>query len=81
MTSTHTPKWEYHVEDFGGFLKGEPKPDALQQTLNEWGEAGWEISVAIPIENSTRWRFIAKRPLTSTEKRRRSMPGLGAELE
>jgi hypothetical protein len=72
--------WEYRVEDFGGIIKSEPKKEEFQALLNSWGEEGWEVVNAFYHTGTTRLRIIAKRPLTAAVRRKRSMPGLDAEL-
>lgn len=67
-------RWEYRVETFGGVLS-QPKDDLLEQTLEEWGEEGWEVISAHGLENTYKVRIIAKRPLSLTSRRRRSWPG------
>ena len=66
-------KWEYRVESFGGFWSG-INLEKLQQTLDEWGEEGWEVVTAPAFENYNKIHIIAKRPLTRETTRRRSMP-------
>jgi hypothetical protein len=69
-----TTFWEYRVKSLGSLLR-EPKDEDVEALLNEWGEEGWEV---ISLCKKTDGRAIiitAKRPLTSTSRRRRSMPG------
>jgi hypothetical protein len=80
MAEPPYPLWEYHVEDFGGIIKSEPKKEDFQALLNTWGEEGWEVVSAVYSTGTTRLRLIAKRPLTASVRRRRSMPGLEANL-
>ncbi len=75
----YTP-WEYRVEDFGGIIRSEPKKEEFELLLNSWGEQGWEIISAFYHTGTTRLRIIAKRPLTAAVRRKRSLPGLEAEL-
>jgi hypothetical protein len=70
---TDTIQWEYRVKTLGGFLRGE-KDEELEAILNEWGNEGWEVISARGIENTNRVSIIAKRPLTDTARRRRSLP-------
>jgi hypothetical protein len=79
MSESPLPQWEYRVEDFGGFVNKTKKED-VQAKLNSWGEEGWEIVASVTFDNSNSMRVIAKRPLTSAERRKRSMPGLDASL-
>lgn len=70
---SETNSWEYLVQTFGGLLR-QSKDQELQAALNEWGEQGWEVICATALENSNAMRIIAKRPLTTSARRRRSMP-------
>jgi hypothetical protein len=80
MTDIKPVQWEYRLEEFGGYFKHSPKVDELSALLNEWGEEGWDVISAVYSENSTRWRIIAKRPLSAAIRRQRTMPGLDAVL-
>ena len=65
-------QWEYRVLTIGGMFG--TKDEQIQATLNEWGDEGWEaINVYTP-EGSGKVTMVAKRPLTSEARRRRSMP-------
>ena len=66
-------KWEYRVQTVGGFFKGVPA-DELEELLNEWGVDGWEVVSTHILENANKINVIAKRPLTRTALRMRSMP-------
>jgi len=66
-------KWEYRVQTVGAFWSG-VKADELEGLLNEWGEEGWEVVSTHIIENVNKINVIAKRPLTRTARRIRSMP-------
>jgi hypothetical protein len=66
-------KWEYRVQTVGGFFKGVPA-DELEELLNEWGADGWEVVSTHILENANKINVIAKRPLTRTARRERSMP-------
>ncbi len=64
--------WEYRVLTIGSMFG--TKDENIEATLNEWGEEGWEaINVYTP-ENSGKVTIVAKRPLTRTARRQRSMP-------
>lgn len=64
--------WEYRVLTIGSMFG--TKDENIEATLNEWGEQGWEaINVYTP-ENSGKVTIVAKRPLTRTARRQRSMP-------
>jgi len=72
---TEEIQWEYRVQTIGSALVG-TKDEQIEATLNEWGEEGWEaINVYTP-SNSSKVTIVAKRPLGSSERRRRSMPNL-----
>jgi hypothetical protein len=68
-----TKQWEYRVQIVGSFWSG-VKADELEQLLNEWGEEGWEVVSTHIIENANKVNVIAKRLLSSSTKRFRSMP-------
>ena len=65
--------WEYRVQTVGGFFTG-VKADVLEELLNQWGEEGWEVVSTHIIENANKINVIAKRPLTRSTRRGRSMP-------
>lgn len=62
-------RWEYRAETLGSYWS-EPKDDALQATLKEWGQDGWEVINVIALHNTSKVRVVAKRPLTPEEARR-----------
>jgi hypothetical protein len=64
--------WEYRFETIGSILS-RPKDEDIAEILNNWGEEGWEI-VNFQLE-SNKLLFLARRPLTLTTRRRRSLPG------
>ncbi|MBV6396939.1 MAG: hypothetical protein HFACDABA_02543 [Anaerolineales bacterium] len=66
-------QWEYRVQTVGGFFKGVPA-DELELLLNEWGEEGWEVVSTHVIENANKINVIAKRPLSASVRRQRSIP-------
>ncbi len=67
-----TKLWEYRVLTIGSMFG--TKDENIEATLNEWGEEGWEaINVYTP-ENSGKVTIVAKRLLTRTARRQRSMP-------
>lgn len=80
MTRPTNTRWEYRVEDFGGFMKTEPKNAEVQSLLNAWGEEGWELVSAVYSSGTTRLRIIAKRPQTAAARRLRKMAEWDAEL-
>ena len=68
-------QWEYRVLTIGSSIMG-TKDQAIEATLNEWGEEGWEaINVYTP-EGSGKVTIVAKRPLTDATRRERSMTGM-----
>ncbi len=66
-------QWEYRVQQVGGFFKGVPA-DELEELLNEWGVEGWEVVSTHILENANKINVIAKRPLTPSARRARSIP-------
>jgi hypothetical protein len=65
-------QWEYRVKTIGSVFG--KKDERIEETLNEWGEEGWEaVSVYTP-EGSGKVTIVAKRPLTEAVRRRRSYP-------
>jgi len=71
--STST-QWEYRVETLGSTFRG-IKDEELEAILDAWGEERWEVISVNPATNSGKVQLVAKRPLSSTERRRRSRPG------
>ena len=71
---TGTTQWEYLVEVLGSTLKS-IKPEEAEIILNELGEAGWEVFHIRQPQGSNKIWITAKRPLTSSSRRRRSLPG------
>jgi len=69
-----TTQWEYRSETVGSFWS-EPKNEAVEAMLNEWGEQGWEVISVTAVQNSNKMRVVAKRPLTHATRRQRSWPG------
>lgn len=65
-------QWEYLVKTFGSFWKGVPD-QAIQDELNDWGEDGWEVVAIRTIENSNQATVIAKRTLSRTARRARTI--------
>ena len=66
--------WEYQVATIGSALHS-PKDEELETLLNEWGEDGWEVINVIAPSGSNKIRIVARRPLTTASRRRRSRPG------
>jgi hypothetical protein len=67
-------QWEYRVQTIGGVFS--TKDEQLEITLNEWGEEGWEAVNVYTPSNSSKVTIVAKQPLGTSERRRRSMPNL-----
>jgi len=66
--------WEYQVITIGGVFG--TKEGMIQETLNTWGEQGWEVFHAFnPSSSGGKVTLMAKRPLTERARRQRSMPG------
>jgi hypothetical protein len=64
--------WEYRVHTIGTVWG--TKDEHIEATLDEWGAEGWEaISVYTPY-GSGKVTLVAKRPLSESERRRRSWP-------
>ncbi len=55
-------QWEYFVETVGSAFKGFNDED-LSTFLNDLGNDGWEVFSAFQLENSVKFRIIAKRPV------------------
>lgn len=66
-------RWKYHVETVGSAWSGLKDAD-LEATLDAWGEQGWEVINVIPLQSSSKLRVVARRPLTSANRRRREWP-------
>jgi len=65
-------QWEYRVLTIGTYFG--TKDEKIEATLNEWGEEGWEaVSVYTPSQ-SGKVTMVAKRPLSATARRLRSIP-------
>ena len=65
-------QWEYRVQTIGSLFG--TKDELIQDTLDEWGEEGWEAINIFTPENSGKITIVAKRPLTERTKRMRNMP-------
>jgi hypothetical protein len=64
--------WEYRVQTIGGAFG--TKDEQIEASLNEWGEDGWEaINVYTP-SSSGKVTIVAKRPLSRSARRQRTMP-------
>ena len=67
-------KWEYRITEVGSFWKG-TKPEDIEDYLNQLGDEGWEVINLHHPENSNKVWVTIKRPLTTTTRRHRSLPG------
>lgn len=65
-------KWEYRVQTIGSMFG--TKDELIEITLNEWGDEGWEVTHVFTPEGTGNVTIVAKRPLSSTTRRFRSMP-------
>jgi len=65
-------QWEYRVQTIGSLFG--TKDELIQDTLDEWGEEGWEAINVFTPENSGKITIVAKRPLTERTKRMRNLP-------
>lgn len=36
-------RWTYQVVELGNTFMGPPKPEAIQEKLNQMGQSGWEL--------------------------------------
>jgi hypothetical protein len=68
-----TVQWEYLVLTVGSAFSG-AKDGQIEATLNEWGLEGWEAVNVYARTGSDKVTLVAKRPLTTTSRRWRSMP-------
>ena len=69
---SETNQWEYRTQTIGSAFG--TKDESIESMLNEWGADGWEaVSVYTP-SGSGKVTVVAKRPLDSLTRRRRSMP-------
>ena len=68
-------QWEYRVQTIGSIFG--TKDELIQDTLDEWGEDGWEAINVFTPEGSGKITMVAKRLLTERTKRMRNMPQMG----
>jgi len=66
-------QWEYRSETLGTFWNN-PRDGVLETVLNEWGQEGWEVINVITQSGTSKYRIVAKRPLTGDVRRRRNWP-------
>jgi len=71
-----TVQWEYRVEIYGSTWRG-LKSEEIEAYLNEWGEEGWEVISVDGHSGSNKMTIVAKRPLTASTRRQRTLPGYG----
>lgn len=69
---TESTQWEYRVQTIGNIFG--TNDESIQNTLNEWGEDGWEAVSVYPGKDSGKVTLVAKRQLTAQIRRQRSMP-------
>jgi len=67
-------QWEYRVQTIGSIFG--TKDELIQDTLDEWGEEGWEAINVFTPEGSGKITMVAKRPLTDRVRRMRNMPSV-----
>jgi len=65
-------QWEYRVQTIGSVFG--TKDEFIQDTLDEWGEEGWEAINVFTPEGSGKITIVAKRPLTERVRRMRNIP-------
>jgi hypothetical protein len=65
--------WEYRVSEVGSAFNG-PKPDVLEELLNQWGLEGWKVVSVTPQTSSFKLMIVARRPLSDSARRGRSQP-------
>jgi hypothetical protein len=64
--------WEYQVLTIGSAFG--TKDGQIEAMLNEWGQEGWEAVNVYTPSNSSKVTLVAKRPMTASARRWRSMP-------
>jgi len=69
---TETQLWEYQVLTIGNVFG--TKDEKIQETLNEWGMQGWEVTHVYTPSQSSKITIVARRPLSESTRRQRSMP-------
>lgn len=53
-------RWSYQVVELGNSFLGPPKPELIQERLNQMGQQGWELVSIVP---SFKVTLFFKRPL------------------
>jgi hypothetical protein len=66
-------QWEYHIEVIGSAFRS-PKPETIEDFINQVGEEGWEVVNLHQPHNGNKVWVTLKRPLTLDTRRRRSRP-------
>jgi hypothetical protein len=64
--------WEYRVQTIGSIFG--TKDENIETLLNEWGAEGWKVTHVYTPSESGKVTVVARRPLTRTARRERSMP-------
>jgi hypothetical protein len=70
--SDQTIQWEYRVLTIGSTFG--TKDENIEATLNDWGLEGWKVTHVYTPSQSNKVTMVAKRPLTASSRRLRSMP-------
>jgi hypothetical protein len=68
-----TMQWEYRILTVGNAFTG-ARDEQIETILNEWGLEGWEAVNVYAPSNSPKVTLVAKRLVTRTARRMRSMP-------
>lgn len=66
-------QWEYRVSEAGSTFTG-PKPEVLEELLNQWGLEGWKVVSVTALTSSFKLMLVARRPLSDRARRGRSQP-------
>jgi hypothetical protein len=65
-------QWEYRVQTIGSVFG--TKDEDIEETMDSWGEEGWEAINVFTPSGSGKITIVAKRPLTERTFRMRNMP-------
>ena len=65
-------QWEYRVQTIGSVFG--TKDGDIEETMDAWGEEGWEAINVFTPSGSGKITIVAKRPLTERTRRMRNMP-------
>jgi hypothetical protein len=68
-------QWEYRVLTVGNAFVG-AKDEQIEGILNEWGMEGWEAVNVYAPTNSPKVTLVAKRQMSSSVRRARSMSNI-----